>query len=227
VKQRLSRRLRDLAAALFGTLILCVPRVALAAQPAESLVRGFVQTGDASGIWTLRRCGDTAEVPIRDQTQGDALTVAVAEVRRAMQDSRRGVFVEFQGIVTRDQAIAKRLWRVLGYVADCAKAPDNVAADATLWASGNEPAWRLVVRGKIATFTRFGFERVSFSAAALTPQVPRRSYQAQTGSTKLTLEIDEQICLDPPAEAAYGARVTATVSEKGKTQTLQGCAARY
>jgi uncharacterized membrane protein len=206
-----------------------LPRASVAAEPADdALIRGFVQTGDASGIWTLRRCGTEADVPIKDQTPGDALTVAVADVKRAMQDSRRGVWVEFQGTASNAGAVAKRLWRVLGHVVDCAKAPRNVADDAKLWASGNEPSWLLVVRGKVATFTRFGRERLSLPARDLTPQAPRRKYQARAGTTLLTIEIDETLCLDTMAEAAYGARVSATVREKGKAaQTLQGCAARY
>jgi len=228
VKRRRIVRWRDVAAALFAVLSFCLPRVAFAAgAPGESLVRGFVQTGDTSGIWTLRRCGDALDVPIKDKTPADALTVAVAEIKRATQDPRRGVFVEFQGAVSRDEAVAKRLWRVLGYVVDCSKAPDNVAADAKFWAGGNEPSWRLVVRGKQATLTRFGREHLEFAAPPFTPQPARRSYEAQTGSTWLRIEIDEELCLDTMAETAYGARVTATVREKGSKQALQGCGARY
>jgi uncharacterized membrane protein len=144
-----------------------------------------------------------------------------------MQDPRRGVFVEFQGAATRDAAVARRMWRVVGYVVDCTKLPENVAGDASFWASGSDPVWRLVVRSKGATFTRFGRERLAFSAASLTPQMPRRKYEAQAGTTQLTLEIDEELCLDAMAETAYGARATVTVREKGQTQTLRGCAARY
>ena len=228
MKRRRIVRRRDGAAALSVVLWFCLSRVAVAAGFADdSLVRGFVQTGDASGIWTLRRCGDGLDVPIKDNTPGEALTVAVAEIKRAMQNPRRGVFVEFHGTVLRHEAVAKRLWRVLGYVVDCTKAPDNVAADAKFWASGNEPAWRVVVRGKQATLTRFGREPVQFAAAPFTPQPARRSYEAQTGSTRLRIEINEELCLDTMAETAYGARVTATVREKGSKQALQGCGARY
>jgi uncharacterized membrane protein len=209
-------------------LVVCVPCVDATAQPENaSLVRGFIQTGDASGIWTLRRCGDTADLPVKDQTPGDSLTVAVAEIKRAMQDQRRGVFVEFHGTITARQAVAKRLWRVLGYVADCAKGPQNVPADARFWASGSEAAWRLIARGKTATFTRFGHEQLSFAAPSFWPQLPRRTYRAQADSTTLTIEVEEQVCLDTLAETAYGARVTATVREKGQTQFLRGCAARF
>jgi uncharacterized membrane protein len=75
--------------------------------------------------------------------------------------------------------------------------------------------------------TRFGHEELSFAAPSSTPQPPRRTFQAQAGSAILTVEVDEQVCLDPLAEAAYGARVTAIVKEKGKTESLQGCAARF
>lgn len=204
-------------------------RAAVAAEPInEALIRGFVQTGDASGVWTLRRCGTVVDVPLKDQTPGDALTEGVAEVKRGMQDPRRGVWVEFQGTASNTAAVAQRLWRVLGHVTDCAKAPRNVADDAKLWAAGNEPSWLLVVRGKVATFTRFGKERLSLPAPDLTPQAPRRKYEARAGTTLLTIEIDETLCLDTMAEAAYGARVSATVREKDKgIQTLRGCAARY
>jgi uncharacterized membrane protein len=212
---------------LFAALVFGSPRVVVAKPPSAALVHGFVRTGDASGIWTLYRCGDALEVPIRDSTPGDSLTVAVAEVKRAMQDSRRGVFVEFQGTVARGDVVAKRLWRVLGYVADCAKTPGNVAADAMLWATGNDPDWRLVVSRKLATLTRFGHERLAFPAAALMPRVNWQGYEAQSGSTRLTIEVDEELCLDPMAETAYGARITATLLEKGKTQKLSGCAARF
>jgi len=203
------------------------PVVAGAESTGEALVRGFVQTTDASGVWTLRRCDETSTPPVEDQTPGQALTVAVAEIKRGMQDPRRGVFVEFRGAATRDAAVARRMWRVVGYVVDCSRLPENVAADATFWASGSDPVWRLVVRGKNATFTRFGRERLAFSAASLTPQMPRRRYEARSGATQLTLEIDEEVCLDAIGETAYGARATVTVRENGKTQTLRGCAARY
>lgn len=211
----------------------CVLSVVVAQGPAcaqgtsERVVQGFVKTGDASGIWTLRRCGSAIDVPLQDRTPGDALTVGVAEVKRVMQDPRRGVFVEFEGSTSANEAVAHRLWRVLGHVSDCAKVPSNVASDVRLWATGDDPDWRLVVRGAVATFTRFGGERLAFPAAPLTPQVPRRSYEAQSGSTRLTVEIDEALCVDAVAEAAYGARVTATVLEKGKTRRMTGCAARY
>jgi len=215
-------------AASVAALVLGWPLAALAAEPpAETLVRGFVQTGDASGVWTLRRCGDTTDVPVQDKTPSEALTVGVAEIKRVMQDARKPVFVEFQGSVGGAEVVARRLWRVLEYVADCANAPDNVAADAKFWASGNEPNWRLVVRGKVATFTRFGGERIAFDAAALTQQVPRRIYKAQSSGTQLTIEIDEEICLDTMAEAAFGARVTATVRNKSGSRALKGCAARF
>jgi len=204
------------------------PAVVAGAEPTgEQLVRGFVQTTDASGVWTLRRCDEASTAPVEDQTPGQALTVAVAEIKRGMQEPRRGVFVEFQGAATRNAAVARRMWRVVGYVVDCTKLPENIAADATFWASGSDPVWRLVVRSKSATFTRSGRERLAFSAASLTPQMPRRRYEAQAGTNQLTLEIDEEICLDAMAETAYGARATVTVREKGKTQTLRGCAARY
>lgn len=218
-----------LALALVGLLLSGgLPRATVAAEPVnEAVIRGFVQTGDASGIWTLRRCGTAVDVPIKDRTPGDSLTVGIAEVKRAMQDPRRGVWVEFQGTASNTEAVAKHLWRVLGHVSDCAKAPRNVADDAKLWAVGNEPSWLLVVRGKVATFTRFGRERLALPAPELTPQAPRRKYEASAGTTRLTIEIDETPCLDTMAEAAYGARVTATVREKRGVQTLQGCAARY
>jgi uncharacterized membrane protein len=219
---------RRCIAAWVAALVLGWPLTAVPAEPpGETLVRGFVQTGDASGVWTVRRCGDTTDVPVQDKTPGEALTVAVAEIKRTMQDARKPVFVEFQGSVAGAGVLAKRLWRVLGYVADCAEAPDNVAADAKFWASGNEPGWRLVVRGKVATFTQFGGERIAFDAATLTPQVPRRTYKAQSGGTQLTIEIDEELCLDTMAEAAYGARVTATVRNKSGSRALKGCAARF
>jgi uncharacterized membrane protein len=198
-----------------------------AVAPDDTLVRGLMQSGDASGIWTFRRCGDAADLPIMDKTAGEALSVAVAEIKRGMPDPRRSVFVEFQGSVSRDDAVARRLWRVLGHVNDCAKLPSNIASDAKLWATGNDPAWLLVVRGSSATFTRFGGVRLAFAAAPLTPRMPRRSYEAQSGPTHLRIEIDEELCLDPIAEAAYGARVTATVRERSGTQSLRGCAARY
>lgn len=216
-----------LAAALVPVVFGVPVMAAAAGPPAESFVRGLVQSGDASGIWTLRRCGDSVDLPIKDKTPGDALTIGVAEVKRVMQDPRRPVLVEFQGTVSSGQAVAKRLWRVLGYVDECAKVPGNVAVDAKLWASGNEPGWRLIVRGKIATLTRLGRERLEFDAAAFASQGPVRRYQAQSGSTQLAIEIDEEVCLDTMAEAAYGARVTATVREGRSAQSLKGCAARY
>ena len=51
--------------------------------------------------------------------------------------------------------------------------------------------------------------------------------EAQAASARLTLDIEETLCLDMMAETAYGARVTAAVRENDSTQTLHGCAGRY
>src|SRR6202008_4508938 len=111
-----------------------------------------------------------------------------------------GVFVEFLGVAEPDIVVAKRLWRVVGHVADCSKVPANIATDTLLWASGDDPIWRLVVRSKHATLTRSGRERLAFAAAPLAPQMPRRRYEAQAGSAHITVEIDTELCVDPIAE---------------------------
>lgn len=220
----MTRRAEFLLLAALGSFLPCLP--AAEATPG-AFVRGFVQTGDASGIWTLRRCGETIDVPLKDETPADALTVAVAEIKRGMQDPRRAVFVEFQGDATRERAVAKRLWRVLGYVAECSKAPTNIVAGANLWAGGNEPSWNLIERHKVATLTRLGNAPLKLLAAPK-PTTVRRRYEAEIGSARVTVEVTEEICLDTMAEAAYGARITATVQDKkGDTQTLRGCAARF
>lgn len=223
------RMVPRLAAVCLGALLWSDLVASPAASPthaAASMQRGFILIDEASGRWSFRPCGAGATVPIEDRTPGQSLTVAVAEVRRVALDRRRGVFVEFRGTSAPATATAMRFWRALGFVTECRTAPANIAADARLWASGNEPDWRLVVRGRTATLTRSGSERLEIPARSVQTEVRPPPVRAKTG-VHVTLDLAEEPCLDTMAEAAFGARVVATVRRDGTTQTLRGCAARF
>lgn len=220
------RRRSGAAIAVMLTFLPAPPATSASAESA-AMVRGFVRTTDASGTWTLRPCGSPRDLPIRDQTPGESFTVGVAEVQRSLEDRRRGVFVEFQGTVLASHAVATQLWRAIGYVSDCGKAPANIAADVRFWATGNEPAWKIEVRGKHAILTRSAHERLRFDAFPAATNPSGTHYDAQTGSTRLGLDVETVLCLDALSETAYGARVTATLRENEAVQTLRGCAGRY
>jgi len=209
-----------------ATWILAAPIVGADAQT-KSLVRGFVRTNDASGTWHLRLCRDSIERIVIDQTPGQSLSEAIGEVKRGMQDHRRAVFVEFDGSVAPDQVVAKRLWRVLGYPIDCANLPEKIPANTQVAASGNEPSWRLVVRGGMATFTRPDRETLVLAALRRGKPGPVRTFAESKGNVHLSVQVDEELCVDPLAEAGYGARITLTLRNPRQTESLKGCAARF
>jgi uncharacterized membrane protein len=199
-----------------------------AAPPRGGLVTGFVRFDGPQGAWTFQRCGARARTPLVDESPQMALSVSVGEVRQAMQtDARaRGVYVEFLGHADDKQAVVRRFWRALGHVPSCAQRPANVPRDATLWASGHEPAWSFVATPRGAQFALLGGARLSFAAGALR-RAGEGVYEAKSAGAALRIELVEAQCSDTMAEAGYGATAVVTVIRRGEAMTYRGCAARF
>ncbi len=205
--------------------VIAVATLASSAAASPSLQRGFITIEPANGQWLFTACGTRAAVALVDRTPGNSLTEVVAEVRKAMLDRARGVFVEFRGWADERKAVAQRFFRALGYVADCQSAPANIRSTARLWASGNEPSWRFDATRKRATLT-VGSATLHFPASAF-ERANAGSYEGKTEAARLRFEIVEQPCLDTMAEAGFGAQAVVRLTQGGKTRTLKGCAARF
>jgi uncharacterized membrane protein len=205
---------------------------AVAAPPADQ--RGFVSDGIAGGLY-FQRCesgGPSArQVVLQDKSPGGVLTTGLAEVRRAMLDADRPVYVEFRGTFAGDGAgqvaTASQFYRAIGHVATCSAMPP-LPAGVRLLAEGTQPAWRLQATPAGARLERVGHAPVQFSpvkAAAADAATKARSYvtAAVAGGARMRLDVIEQACTDGAAESAFGARVVAQWGE----QRLEGCAARF
>lgn len=222
------------AAALLGS------GAALAAPPTDQ--RGFVSDGIAGGLY-FQRCeagGPSArQVLLQDKSPGGVLTAGLAEVRRAMLDADRPVYVEFRGTFAGDGpghvATASQFYRAIGHVATCSAMP-ALPAGVRLLAEGTQPAWRLQATPAGTRLERVGHAPVQFAPVSATASAPvkagapdvatkARSYvtAAVAGGTRMRLDVSEQACTDGAAESAFGARVIAQWGE----QRLEGCAARF
>jgi uncharacterized membrane protein len=217
---------------------------AVAAPSADQ--RGFVSDGIAGGLY-FQRCeagGPSArQVLLQDKSPGGVLTAGLAEVRRAMLDADRPVYIEFRGTFTGDQpgqvATASQFYRAIGHVATCSAMPPTPAG-VRLLAEGTQPAWRVLATPAGTRLERVGHAPVQFApvkapvAAPVSAQAKvgatdgtakARSYvtAAVSGGTRMRLDVTEQACTDGAAESAFGARVVAQWGE----QRLEGCAARF
>ncbi len=202
--------------------------VARAATPVEQ--RGFVSDGIAGGLY-FQRCeagGPSAtQVLLQDKSPGGVLTAGLSEVRRAMLDADRPVYVEFRGDMAAQVATVRQFYRAVGHVASCtAVAP--LPSGVRLLAEGTQPAWRLQATPAGTRLDRVGRKPVQFAQLTLTTSdaaAKARSYQAAAvaGGERMRLELTEQACNDSAAESAFGARVIAHWGE----QRLEGCAARF
>lgn len=223
----MTRRRRPLAAAAVATLF-ALGAAAHAAAPRDVLVTGFVRADGPQGAWTLRGCGARVSVALVDESPQKALSRAVGEVRRVMRNEARtrGVYVEFLGRADEKRAVARRFWRALGHVSSCARRPGNVPQDATLWASGHEPAWRFVATPHGVSLAVLGGETLAFAPADLRP-AGAGVYEAQSAAAAIRVELVQELCSDTMAEAGYGATAVVTVKRNEETTTYRGCAARF
>lgn len=200
-------------------------------------LRGFVTEDLVRGVLLFQRCNAAAPSPVfstlADKTPDQALTTAVSEIRQTMRDSsNRSVYVEFRadgGAAAPTSTTAVSLLRVVGHVESCRMpVAGEVPAAARIFAEGRDPAWRFVQTPAGARFELRGAQPVRFPAAAFASPIVegnKRTYDAwssQDGGT-IRLEITEQLCSDPGAEAAYGARVLVRVG----SFSAVGCAARF
>ena len=225
VPARAGARLVLVSAVLWG------PGMAGAATPTDQ--RGFVSDGIAGGLY-FRPCeagGPSAkQVLLQDKSPGSVLTVGLGEVRRAMLDADRPVYVEFRGDTVGQVATARQFYRAIGHVATCSTMPAP-AAGVRLLAEGTQPAWRLVATRAGTRLERIGSKPVQFAPvkpvklATADAATKARSYTtaAVSGGTRMRLDVTEQACTDGAAESAFGARVIAHWGE----QRLEGCAARF
>lgn len=235
-----------LAAVLSGT--------GQAGAAAASDQRGFVSDGIAGGLY-FQRCeagGPSAtQVVLKDRSPGGVLTAGLVEVRRAMADGARPVYVEFRGTFSGagsgTGATAQQFYRAIGHVASCSAAPP-LASGVRLLAEGTQPAWRLQATPEGTRLDQVGRKPVQFSAVKLSTAgttraniadstnstnstkpadsaTKARTYlaAASPGGQRLQIDITEQACNDSAAESAFGARAIAQWGE----QRLEGCAARF
>lgn len=194
-------------------------------------VRGFVVEAMVTGVLAFQRCNGNVQsqktVALLDKTPDMALSNAVSELRQLMSNAAdRAVYVEVKTVSDTQGVAATRLRRAVGHVESCAALPPPVASDARIYAEGNNPPWTFVQTAAGARFQIRGAKPIRFPATAFTASISERqtfdAWSPQDGGT-IRLEITEQLCLDPAAEAAFGARVAVRVG----SFSAEGCASRF
>ena len=220
--------LRPAARSAVWAALLLGSGVAVAAPQADQ--RGFVSDGIAGGLY-FQRCEaggpSTTQVVLQDQSPGGVLTAGLAEVRRAMLDPDRPVYVEFRGDVAARLATVRQFYRAIGHADSCTAVLPPVGG-VRLLAEGTQPAWRLQATLAGTRLERVGHKPVLFAPVNLTPSdatSKARRYQADpvAGGERMRLDLTEQPCNDSAAESAFGARVVA----QWGGQRLEGCAVRF
>jgi uncharacterized membrane protein len=161
--------------------------------------------------WLFRAClgsGGKARLadvglPIVDATPAGAVLAAVQQRGQQSIDARRGVYVEFSGYVENGRVSATELQRALGWVASCGERPANVAVDARVWASGNEPSWSMTVDGSGATL-RTPDRTLRIPGDALQSAGTVVSWDGVHAGQRLRIELTLVACQDTMAEASFG-----------------------
>ena len=176
--------------------------------------------------WLFRPCvgsGKKAALtpqgqPIIDATEGGLLFKAIQQRWQQSAEPQRGIYLEFAGYSENGRVTATRLQRSLGWVGTCAERPTNIAADARLWAAGNEPSWSFVLDSRGASLR--GLDgAVSLPARPLLEARGTVAYATDSGAGPVRIEFSRGLCSDTMSEAAFGYRVV--VAAKGAFYT--GC----
>jgi uncharacterized membrane protein len=170
--------------------------------------------------------------PIEDKTPNGSLRQGVGAVRQIMLRRYQPLYVEVRGERGKTNATVYQFQRALGTVESCKALPRDIQSNVRLLATGQMPAWRLVVTDTTAVLdlpdkVSMKLPAVAFKTAG-TDQVSKeaiaRTYEALTSDgSAIQVEVNPQMCTDGRSETAYGARVTVRVDKR----TMQGCAARF
>ena len=219
-------RIPPTAFALCAAVVL--PITAVAAD-----LRGFAAPGPM-GVILFQPCSGKAMsnrlLQVEDETPDSALTAGIDDVRKIMLEAGRPLYVEFRGDTVGLVAKARRFQRASGTITSCADAASDIPAAAPLWATGEDPSWRLVAGATDVRLERPGLPPVRFpapvfaAATAKSTKSPRivDAWSVQDGGS-IRVEITEQMCSDGRSETAFGA----SVSVRYGSRSYQGCAARY
>ena len=170
--------------------------------------------------------------PIEDRTPNSSLREGIGAVRHIMLHRYRPLYVEMRGDRGKTNTTVYQFQRAVGTVESCKTLPRDIASNVRLLASGEGPAWRLVVTDATAVLELPDKVSVKLPAAAFkaagTDQTAKettaRTYEARTSDgIPIRVEVNPQMCTDGRSETAYGARVVVRFEKR----TLQGCAARF
>jgi hypothetical protein len=195
--------------------------------------RGFVIEAMVPGVYFFQRCDGKSQSPksvaLLDKTPERALSAAVEELRQTMSNAAsRALYVEIRTTPDKQGLAATRFLRSVGHVEACDSAPRNLPVDARIYAEGREPGWTFVQTAAGARFQIQGQKPIRFPAAAFAAPGSDKSsrifdaWSPQDGGS-IRFELTEQLCVDPSAEIAAGARVTVRVG----SFSVEGCALRF
>ena len=198
-------------------------------------LRGFVSEG-AAGVLQFQFCNGSVLgrelFPIEDKTPNGALRQGVGAVRQIMLRRYQPLYVEARGERGKTNATVYQFQRALGTVESCKALPRDIQSNVRLLATGQAPAWRLVVTDATALLELPDRVSMKLPAAAFkaagTDQMAKetlpRAYDLQSADgTPVRVEISPQMCTDGRSETAYGARVQV----RSGARRLEGCAARF
>ena len=169
--------------------------------------------------------------PIDDKTPNGSLRAGVGAVRQIMLHRYRPLYVEMRGERGKTSATAYQFQRALGTVESCKALPRDIQSNVRLLASGQTPAWRLVVTDTTAVLKLPDKVSMKLPVAAFKPagtnqkakETVPRAYEVQSAEgIPIRVEVNPQMCTDGRSETAYGARVQVRLG----TRRLEGCAAR-
>jgi len=198
-------------------------------------LRGFVSEGGV-GVLQYQPCvgGVISQqlFPIEDRTPNSSLREGIGAVRHIMLHRYRPLYVEMRGDRGKTNTTVYQFQRAVGTVESCKTLPRDIASNVRLLASGEGPAWRLVVTDATAVLELPDKVSVKLPAAAFkaagtdqtAKEITARTYEARTSDgIPIRVEVNPQMCTDGRSETAYGARVVVRFEKR----TLQGCAARF
>jgi uncharacterized membrane protein len=198
-------------------------------------LRGFVSEGGV-GVLQYQPCAggviSQQLFPIEDRTPNSSLREGVGAVRHVMLHRYRPLYVEMRGDRGKTNTTVYQFQRAVGTVESCKTLPRDIASNVRLLASGEGPAWRLVVTDAAAVLELPDKVSVKLPVAAFkaagTNQTAKetiaRTYEARTSDgSAIRVEVNPQMCTDGRSETAYGARVVVRFEKR----TFQGCAARF
>ena len=148
-------------------------------------LRGFVSEGGA-GVLQFQFCNGTVLgrelFPIEDNTPNGSLRQGVGAVRQIMLRRYQPLYVEARGERGKTNATAYQFQRALGTVESCKAFPRDIQSNVRLLATGEAPAWRLVVTDASALLELPDKVSMKLPAAAFKPagteQTPKRRCRA-------------------------------------------------